>query len=111
MALVAQFLTEIRGFVLTQDGDRLRNYLLVEPNAPLHYLKLKAELGSGFRDKSDVLETMVDNCLPDEDDVPEGRGSPWAGFRSFVREYLAYWRDVDFDDPVALYELLSSLLT
>jgi hypothetical protein len=110
MALVTQFLTGIRGHVLNQDDEQLAQWLRVEPPVPETYHHLAAELRSAFPATSDALSKLIDNCLPEEDDVQEGKGSPWPGFNSFMKEYMEYWRDVDFDDAVKLHSLLSNLL-
>lgn len=109
MALVTQFLTGIRGFVINQEGDKLAEWLQVEPGSN-QYHQLAAELRSSFPQNSAALSNLIDRCLPEEDDVPEGKGSPWAGFNAFILEYMQYWRDVDFNDPVKLHSMLSNLL-
>jgi hypothetical protein len=111
MSLLVQFLSSIRGFVLEQNGDELRNWLLVENDVANIYFDMGAQLKGGFPANSPALEKMIEKCLPEEDDVTEGRGSPWPGFNSFMKEYLEYWRDVDFDDVVRLHSRLSDLLT
>ncbi|KAK1776056.1 hypothetical protein QBC45DRAFT_420515 [Copromyces sp. CBS 386.78] len=110
MSLIAEFLGSIRGFIQTQNGDELRNWLLVEPNVAAHYYELGQQLRSSCPANSGNIEKLVEKHLPEEDDVPEGRGSPWPGFNSFMEEYLKYWRDVDFNDIVKLYGRLSDLL-
>ncbi|KAK3353454.1 hypothetical protein B0T25DRAFT_479711 [Lasiosphaeria hispida] len=112
MSLIVQFLSSIRNFVLAHNGDELRNWLLVENGVADIYFQLARQLKSSFPDNgSDALERMVDKCLPEEDDVAEGKGSPWPGFNSFMKEYLEYWRDVNFDNLVTLHARLSDLLT
>lgn len=110
MSLVVQFLTSIRGFVLDQNGDELRAWLLVENEVPSIYFEMRTQLQASFPPNSPALEKLVEKCLPEEDDVAEGKGSPWPGFNSFMKEYLEYWRDVDFDDFVRLHTRLSDLL-
>ncbi|KAL2024015.1 hypothetical protein VTK56DRAFT_250 [Thermocarpiscus australiensis] len=110
MSLVIQFLTGIRKFVLDQNGDELRKWLLVENDVASIYYEMGEQLRTGFPPSSTALEELVEKCLPEEEDVPEGKGSPWPGFNSFIKEYLAYWRDVDFDDVVRLHARLSELL-
>lgn len=111
MALVTQFLTQIRGFVVSLDGDNLAAYLQVEPNpnAP-SYFQLRDELKSGFSGAK-ALEKLVENAMPEVDDPPEGKGSPWPSFIAFMKEYLIYWKDANFDDLADLQEMLSVLLT
>lgn len=111
MALVTEFLTTIRRFVLDQNGDCLRDWLQIENDVAADYYQLGQELRSAFpANGSDALEKFVDKCLPEEDDVPPGKGSPWPGFNSLMKSYLEYWRDVDFDNLVALHTSLSDLL-
>ncbi|AEO55129.1 hypothetical protein MYCTH_2298612 [Thermothelomyces thermophilus ATCC 42464] len=110
MSLVVQFLSSIRGFVLELNGDELRNWLLVENDVASIYFDMSNELKRGFPGNSPALENLIDKSLPQEDDVPEGKGSPWPGFNSFIKEYLEYWRDVDFADVVRLHSRLSDLL-
>ena len=110
MSLVTQFLTSIRGFVLDHNGDELRNWLLVENDAADVYYEMGKQLRSSFPANSPALEKLIEKSLPEEEDVPEGKGSPWPGFNSFIKEYLEYWRDVDFDDVVRLHSRLSDLL-
>ncbi len=112
MSLVTEFLTSIRGFVIAQNGDELRNWLQVENDVPETYFQLARELKSSFPDNrnSDQVGEIIDKCLPEEDEFQEGRGSPWPGFNSFMKEYLEYWREVDFENLVGLHSRLSDLL-
>lgn len=111
MALVTQFLTRIRAFALEQNGVELANYLQVEQSAATIYFTLGQQLKSGFARGEAALERLIDNCLPEESDVGEGKGSPWPGFNSFIKEYLEFWRDVDFENIPLYHELLSGLVT
>ncbi|KAB5577715.1 hypothetical protein GE09DRAFT_529386 [Coniochaeta sp. 2T2.1] len=110
MALVTQFLTGVRKHVLAVEDEGLARTLMVEPPVPDIYVKLRVELQSSFPRNNDSLSKLIDRCLPEEDNVPDGRGSPWPGFNSFITEYMEYWRDVDFNDAVKLHTLLSNLL-
>ncbi|KAK3991342.1 Thiolase, N-terminal domain-containing protein [Cladorrhinum sp. PSN332] len=110
MSLTREFLGKIRVFACEANGQELKNWLLVENNVPDIYHNLGLELRQNHPPDSDSLEKVVDQLLPEEDDVQEGRGSPWPGFNSFVKDYLEYWRDVDFEDMVKLHSRLSDLL-
>ncbi|KAL0944350.1 cop9 signalosome complex subunit 12 [Colletotrichum truncatum] len=99
----------IRSFVRAQNSDELRNWLLVEPNASQQYHQLAAELRTQFRSGSGI-ENTIEKCLPEEDDVPEGQGSPWPGFVTFMKDYMVFWRDVDYDDLLGAHTLLSGLV-
>lgn len=108
MPLVIVFLSSIRQFVRSQNGDELRNWLQVEPGSNQKYHDLAAELRSQFRDKG--LENIIERSLPQEDDVPEGQATPWPGFVAFMKDYLAFWRDIDYDDLLGTHQLLSGLV-
>lgn len=111
MALVTQFLTQIRGFVISLDGDNLAAFLQVEPlPGAQSYLQLRDELRTGFSGPK-AVDKLVEKAMSEVDDPPEGTGSPWPSFVSFVKEYLLYWKDAKFEDLADLQEMLSALLT
>lgn len=111
MALVTRFLSQIRGFVVALDGDSLAAFLQVEPlPSAQSYFQLRDELKTGFSGPK-AVDKLVDNAMPEVDEPPEGTGSPWPSFVSFVKEYLLYWKDAKFDDLPDLQEMLSALLT
>lgn len=113
MSLTTQFLTQVAGFVRDQDGDSLRGWLLVEPPVPDTYYKLAQELQTGFRGDGKLLGALIDRSLPIEDDdtLPAGKGTAWPGLIAFIKDYLDFWRDVDFTDLLSTHQLLSALLT
>lgn len=104
MSLTAQFLANIRGFLKEQKGDQLREWLLVEPPVPDQYHKLAKELRTGA-----PIQRLIDQHLPEEDDVPEGQGTAWPGFTTFMKDYFEYWRDVNFEDLLGAHQLLTAL--
>jgi hypothetical protein len=113
MGLLTEFLAQLRSFVRAQDGDQLRAWLQVAPGAPQQYYKLAAELkaqfGNDAKRGNTALETAVEKGLPDED-VPEGQGTSWPGLVTFVKDYMGFWRDVDFNDLQKAHSLLSGLV-
>src|SRR5437016_3676711 len=110
MAIATRFLSSIRGFVQAQDGQKLSEWLRVEPPLPQEYYELGKELRTGFANNSKTLEALVEKCLPQEDNVPDGAGTAWPGFVSFIKDYLEFWRDIDFADLLATHELLGGLV-
>ncbi|KAF7558979.1 hypothetical protein G7046_g5175 [Stylonectria norvegica] len=108
MPLVLQFLSQIRQFVRTQNGDELRAWLQVEPGSPQQYHRLADELRSQFRQTG--LDNLVDKALPQDDDVPDGQATAWPGFIAFVKDYLTFWRDVKYEDLLSAHQLLSGLV-
>lgn len=109
MALVREFLSEIRQQVRYQKGDALRSFLQVEPNSSAQYHNLGAQLRTNFATQASI-DKVVEACLPQEDDVPEGQATAWPGFQSFMKDYLIFWRDINYDDLVGAHQLLSGLV-
>lgn len=124
MPLLNEFLTNLASFVRAQDGENIRAWLQVSPNASQQYFKLASELKSQFgnasggaapkgkgKGKGDAaLEAAVERGLPEEDGVGEGQGTVWPGFVTFVKDYMLFWRDVDFGDLVRAHSLLCGLV-
>ncbi|KAI2616989.1 hypothetical protein GGS26DRAFT_577392 [Hypomontagnella submonticulosa] len=108
MSVTVKFLGGIHGILKSLKGDALRDWLKVEPPLPQEYYDLAAELKSSYQDDA-ALEKVVESSLPEEDDVPEGQGTTWPGFHSFMKDYLEYWRDVDFDNLLGAHQLLTAL--
>lgn len=108
MSLVIHFLTQIRQQVRDQQGDLLSSWLQVAPEAGRQYHELAAELRSQYR--NDGLDTVIDTCLPEQHNLQEGQGSPFSSFNTFIKDYLIFWRDVDYNDLLAAHELLSTLV-
>ncbi|KAM0404163.1 hypothetical protein ACHAQC_001784 [Fusarium culmorum] len=108
MPLVLDFLIQIRSFIRSQNGDELRAWLQVEPNSPQQYHNLAAELRSQFRQQG--LDNIIEKSLPQDDDVPEGQATVWPGFVAFMKDYMAFWRDVNYDDLLGAHQLLSGLV-
>ncbi|KAJ2896509.1 PCI domain-containing protein [Zalerion maritima] len=111
MATTTQFLSEVRNAIHSQDGDRLAALLRAEPPVDRIYFTMGKELQSQFQRDSKVLETLISKSIPEEDDVPEERGTAWPSFTAFLAEYLAYWRDADFEDLIQTHTRLSGLVT
>jgi nuclear mRNA export protein PCID2/THP1 len=110
MTLLDTFLTQIRAFVRAQDGDQLAAWLKVE-NVSQEYNNLANDLRAQFRAKdSAALEKTVERLLPEDDDVPEGQATPWPGFVTFIKDYLQFWRNVDFSDLLGAHALLTGLV-
>lgn len=118
MAHLLHFLAQLRQIVRSQDVEAIRQWLIVGQDAGERYFALRLELQNGYpptdlKSKSpqkDSLEAFVEKSLPIEDDVPEGQGTVWPSFAVFVKDYLAFWRDVDFNDLLGAHQMLSSLV-
>ena len=108
MSLTTQFLSSIRGFIKKQDGVSLRAWLRVESDSSPQYFQLAEELRTGFASE-DAVARLVEKCMP-LDDGDGGAGATWPSLVAFLKEYMHYWREVNFDDIQTLYPLLSTLL-
>lgn len=108
MSLTVEFLTNIREFISSRNGKKLRDWLLVEPPVPDQYHKLATELQHRHRDGNSLVR-LIEQHLPEEDAVPEDRGTCWPGFAGFMKDYFEYWRDVDFSDLLGAHQLLTAL--
>lgn len=42
--------------------------------------------------------------------MPEGQATVWPGFVAFMKDYMAFWRDVNYDDLLGAHQLLSGLV-
>lgn len=105
MSNIIQFLTQIRTQIRYSQGDKLAQWLQVAPEAGQQYHQLAAELRAKT---SNDLDAVVESCLPEDDDhLNEGEAAPWGSFNAFVKDYLVFWRDVDYSDLVGAHELLS----
>lgn len=111
MSLVREFLGAIREQVRQQQGDALRSWLQVDSSAGAQYHNLGAQLRAHFATPASV-DKVVEACLPqdDVDDVPEGQATAWPGLQSFIKDYLVFWRDIDYDDLLGAHQLLSGLV-
>lgn len=108
MAILDEFLLSIQSFLKAKDADNLRLWLRVEPPLP-HHSKLGLELKAAYKDTS-ALDRYITKQLPDNYDAPE-EGSSWPGFLALMKEYLEFWRDVNFDDLLETHSQLTALFT
>jgi nuclear mRNA export protein PCID2/THP1 len=107
------FLNYLRKFLSSKNGASIADYLRVEPPVGQIYYKLKAEVQASFPKGSEArLDSRVNTALPESDVFdPEGKeGQPWPGFIDFVKGYLEFWRDVDYQNLVQTHQMLTSLV-
>lgn len=107
MAVIETFLSSISNFLRLKDASSLQNWLRVEPPLPDQYYELGKELRASFSN-TNSLEIYIAKLIPENDKNDEG--GVWPGFLSFMKEYLEFWRDVNFDDLLETHSQLSSLV-
>jgi len=109
MAILDEFLTSIQGFLRSKDAENLRLYLRIEPPLP-HHSKLALELQSSYKNTV-ALERYIAKQLPENDDGRADEGSSWPGFMALMKDYLEFWRDVNFEDLLETHAQLTALAT
>jgi hypothetical protein len=108
MTILEEFLESILKFLRSKDSVNLQLWLRVEPPLPDQYFKLSQELKTSFKD-SNVLEREIAKLLLDDPNASYEDGNVWPGFLAFMKDYLEFWRDVDFDDLLETHSQLTSL--
>jgi nuclear mRNA export protein PCID2/THP1 len=109
MAILDEFLTSISGCLRAKDALGLKSWLLVEPPLPDQYFQISQELQISYRD-SNHLERHITKLIPENDDGKADEGDVWPGFLAFMKEYLEFWRDVNFEDLLETHSQLSGLV-
>jgi hypothetical protein len=110
MAILESFLTSISDFLRQKDSNNLKLWLRVEPPVPNEFHQLGQELRASWQDSS-KLEKLIDRLVLESEDDTSDEGGAWPGFLLFMKEYLVYWRDADFDDLLGTNQRLSDLST
>jgi nuclear mRNA export protein PCID2/THP1 len=108
MPIIDEFLTSISGFLKTKNPLQLQLFLRVEPPLPDQFLQLSKELKTSYVD-GDKLELHIARLVPEAEDGNAEVGGAWPGFLAFLKEYLEFWRDVNFEDLLETHMQLSSL--
>lgn len=109
MAIIEEFLSSILIFLRAKDATKLQLWLRVEPPLPDQYRQLGRELQQSFSD-SKTLEKHIEKLLPENSNGKAEEGDTWPGFLSFMKEYLEFWRDVNFDDLLETHTQLSAVV-
>lgn len=109
MATITEFLTSISRFLRAKDAAKLQEWLKVEPPLPQIYYTLGEELRAAYKN-SDALERQIIKLVPESGNDKPDEGDTWPGFIAFIKEYLEFWRDVNFEDLLATHSQLSSLV-
>ncbi|KAF7870201.1 uncharacterized protein EAF02_009391 [Botrytis sinoallii] len=108
MAILEEFLESILKFLRAKDGTSLQLWLRVEPPLPDHYFQLGRELKASFQN-STTLERHIAKLLPDDPNASYEDGNVWPGFLAFMKDYLEFWRDVNFEDLLETHSQLTVL--
>lgn len=117
---IDSLLQAIGNALRSKDGINIRNLTRVEPQldgSDGEWISLGQEVKTRYPasspKSSQLLDARCEQLLPAEPDTvaSEGdRGHAWPAFIQFIRTYLEFWRDVDFQDLISVHRLLSGLV-
>jgi hypothetical protein len=108
MPVLDDYLRGVHRLLRAKDSSNLKLYLRVEPPLPDDFAQLSQELKASYSD-SNVLERQIAKLIPENDDSNGDEGDVWPGFLAFMKEYLEYWRDVNFEDLLETHSQLTGL--
>jgi hypothetical protein len=109
MAIIEEFLSSILAFLRVKDAAQLQLWLRVEPPLPDQFFQLSQELRQSYND-SKALEKYIEKLLPENNNGKADEGDTWPGFLAFIKEYLEFWRDVNFEDLLETHTQLSGVI-
>lgn len=102
--ILDKFITSISQLVTAREGDKLQDYLQIEPEWPPIYYQMVKELRSTFpKDSPRSDAKILAKC------ERLGKGT-WIAFPMFMRLYFTFLRDVDVNNLLETYNLLRALL-
>ncbi|KAI5297697.1 hypothetical protein KEM55_004357, partial [Ascosphaera atra] len=113
--VVDNFISAVDQLIVAREGDKLQDYLQIEPEWPPIYHQMVAELRAtypvtttGDKAADDANAKILEKCevLGRETD----KKAAWIAFPAFMRMYLTYLRDVDVTNLLDTYNLLNGLL-
>ena len=107
---IDQFLSEIASLLKDKNGEKLRDYLLIEPPLPRLYNVIISELKQYFPRSIDpgILEKKCRDFIPEYEEGEDG--SSLLSFITFVVKYFVFLRDVNVDQLVETHDMLKTLL-
>ena len=93
-----------------KNGEKLRDYLLIEPPLPQLYNVIISELKQYFPRSIDpgILEKKCKDFIPEYEEGDDG--SSLLSFITFVVKYFVFLRDVDVNQLVETHDMLKTLL-
>jgi nuclear mRNA export protein PCID2/THP1 len=108
------FLNDVNRFLKVKDGNRLRDFLPIEPPLPAEYNSMIKEIRDAYStDLESRLEKKFETVLPEYDFFAEGTNAAgaWGSFHTFLIQYLSFIRDVNAEKLIETHEMIKSLLT
>ena len=108
MPVIDDYLLGVSRLLRAKNSSELKLYLRVEPPLPEDFVQLSQELKTSYSD-GNILERKIAKLIPENDDGGDEEGNVWPGFQAFMKEYLEFWRDVNFEDLLETHSQLSAL--
>ena len=107
---IDQFLSEVTGLLRETNGEKLRDYLQIEPPLPPQYNVIISELKEYFPRSidQDILEARCKKFIPEYEEGEDG--ASLLSFITFMVKYFVFLRDVNVNQLVETHEMLKSLL-
>lgn len=103
-----QFLPGIDSIIKQRDGQQLCEWLVVDPPFSETYQAMILQLQSIEVDDDDDDDDMFESkCRAALEEVDSQQ---WGAFIPFIVQYLLFLRDIDVDNLLEAYDLLSELL-
>jgi len=106
---VDQFLSELNQILQASNGQKLKEYLILEPPLPPIYEAVVRELRHFYPANARVrLEQKCQAAIPEYEN--EQAGGSWPAFITFIVQYFSFIRDVNVQDLVKTHDEIKSLL-
>lgn len=104
-----RFLGELYRILDAKNGSQLQDYLVIEPPFSNVYISMISELRSAYpRGREDGLEEKCGRCIPQPEAGEESL--TWTAFAKFLVQYFGFVRDVNIDNLLETYNMLSELV-
>lgn len=102
------FLAEIASIVQSRNGQKLQDFLQLEPPLSQIYQTLVQELRGRYPAGRDSdLDTRCDALVPKD---PSDGMSVWSAFPVFMKQYFTFLRDLNIENLLETYNMLKALL-
>ena len=107
---VDKFLGEIAQIIRERNGDKLRDYLVIEPPFGDIYMQLVSELKQAYPNQhsQEALEAKCTTFISEYDEREDGGSN--LSFIAFLVRYFGYLRDLNIENLVETHEVLKALL-
>ena len=107
--LLEMFLGSISEILREKNGDKIKDYLVIEPPYEPIYDAMIKEITEHYPKGSDkILESSIEAALPEVRECDDG--TSWGAFTAALVQYFTFLRDVDLKDMLRTYFHLSVLV-